>query len=94
MDYKDKEKQEAKEALKKIAKQEALAKIAPAKAKLKKMAKKSLSDLGVPKEAMALAGMLEAARRGKVRLKKGNFEVEGKYTPREKALKVLYKKDF
>lgn len=94
MNYKDKEKQEAKAALEKVAKQEVLKKIAPMKEKLTKMGKEELKKLGVPKSAIGIAAALEAARRGKVRFRKGNFEVEGKYTPEEKALKVLYKKEF
>lgn len=94
MDYRDKEEREAKQALERVAKQEALKKIAPMKEKLTQMGKDELKKLGVPKSATAIAGMLEAARKGKIKLKKGNFEVEGKYTPEEKALKVLYKKDF
>lgn len=94
MNYKEKEKREAVAAVKKIAKQEALEKIAPAKAKLKKMAKKELKKLGVPNSALAIAAAMKAARKGKLRLRKGNLEVEGKYTPEEKSIAVRYKKDF
>ena len=80
------DKKKAAETLKTLAKKAALKELKP---RAKEFV---LKDLGVPKQAIAAAGLLDSLRRGKIKLKRGPASIEADL--KKKAIKFGFKKDF
>ena len=97
----DREKQDALEAIRKVASIKAKPYIDKLKEKAEKKAKLSLSDLGVEPEYLKYAAgdAKLADSLQKQELEAGidvgeDLRLEGKMSPREKAIKLLYNKGF
>lgn len=100
-DYRKKEEEEAKQAIRKLASIKAKPYVDKTSEQIQKKAKLKLSDLGVDEDYMkyaaGAAGLADALQKqeleGSVNLT-DDLELEGKISPREKAIKLLYNKSF
>lgn len=100
-DYKKREEEEAKQAIRRLASIKAKPYLDQTAENVKKKAELKLSDLGVDPEylkyAAGAAGLADVLNRqeveGSVDLSE-DLKLQGKISPREKAIKLLYNKDF
>lgn len=100
-DYRKKEEEEAKQAIRRLASIKAKPYVDKTAEQIQKKAKLKLSDLGVDEDYMkyaaGAAGLADALQKqeleGSVNLT-DDLELEGKINPREKAIKLLYNKNF
>ena len=100
-DYRKKEMEEAEQAIRRLASIKAKPYLDETSKKIQDKANLKLEDLGVGQDMLGYiggaAGLADALRRQEIEGSmdiNDNLKIEGKMSPREKAIKLLYNKRF